>query len=130
MKRNTIGRFLMTGLISAAATVGTFIAYADDGPRPAARNIETRSVTVSYADLDLTKEAGVKSLYQRLRTAARQVCGNKDSRYLEDVKDWQRCHDSALETAVNNVGNVRLTAVHQERTGNSGHVVVPLAGLP
>ena len=130
MKRNTIGKFLMIGVIGVAATAGTFIACADDSQRPAARNVETRSVTVSYADLDLTKEAGIESLYQRLRTAARQVCGSKDSRYLEDVREWQRCHDAALENAVNNFGNVRLSAVHQERTGNPGRVVVPMAGLP
>lgn len=130
MKSNTIGRLSMIGVIGIAAASGAFTAYAGDAARQAARNVETRSVTVSYADLDLSKQAGVESLYQRLRVAAHSVCGSKDSRYPEDVRDWQRCHDAALEQAVHRLGNERLTAVHEVRTGHPERVVVPMAGLP
>ena len=33
------------------------------------------TVTVSFADLDLSKPAGAETLYQRIQAAARTVCG-------------------------------------------------------
>jgi UrcA family protein len=130
MKRNVIGKLWMIGMIGIAAAGGAFTADAGVVARPAARQVDTRSVTVRYADLDLSEQAGVESLYQRLRTAARHVCGSKETRYLEAVRDWRRCHNTALEQAIKEVANERLTAVHEDRAGHPGRVVVPMAGLP
>jgi UrcA family protein len=91
-----------------------------DGARADPGRTETRSIKVRYDDLDLTKEAGIQRLYLRLKLAARQVCGSPDTRQPADVRDRRRCVDQALGTAVTELGNARLTAVHDHASGAEG----------
>ena len=114
--------------VAIAAIAGGITAHADDGARASPHQIETRSVKVRYADLDLTQDAGIRALYQRLRLAARQACGSADSRLLADLRNWQRCFDAALGTAVQRLDHERLTALHRDRNGMRG--AVPVARLP
>jgi UrcA family protein len=77
-----------------------------------------RSMTVSYADLDLSGQAGVDALYSRLRTAADQVCGPKgDGRDLTRRFVWKQCYEAALDNAVRTVAHVGLSEVHLAQTG-------------
>jgi UrcA family protein len=41
------------------------------------------SVTVRYADLDLSRVAGAQTLYKRIKGAARSVCGDQGRRIEE-----------------------------------------------
>src|SRR5690606_5095384 len=52
---------------------------------------ETTSVSVPYADLDLTKPAGVAALEGRIAAAAKQICGKVEVRRVGDGADHQRC---------------------------------------
>jgi UrcA family protein len=80
---------------------------------------ESRSVTVSYADLDMRRAAGANTLYTRLRTAAHSVCSPKPHRGLEDRRDWNRCYSEALDEAVSATGSGELSALHLARTGRN-----------
>jgi len=72
----------------------------------------TRSETVKYADLDLSKPAGVKTLYARIEGAARTVCAPKPSPSdMAGTKDYNTCLSHAVDTAVAQVGNPDLTAM-------------------
>lgn len=53
-----------------AATLATALAV----PVPALAQTATRSVSVDYSDLDLTSDAGRKTLDKRIAAAARAVC--------------------------------------------------------
>ncbi|MBI2993911.1 MAG: UrcA family protein [Gammaproteobacteria bacterium] len=130
MKHKPVGRLLLIAVAAIAAVLGAAGTVAGDDRLPAARNMKARTVIVNYADLDLSKEAGIVTLYRRLNTAARQVCGNRDLRRLEEVKDWKRCNKTALEGAIDQVGNARLTALHEEKAGIRKQPLVPVAGLP
>ena len=71
---------------------------------PGAQEVE-RSVAVSYAGLDLSKEAGVDELYARLQDAAEQVCRSgvhtQSSLLLRQNSATKRaCYDEALSGAV------------------------------
>jgi UrcA family protein len=73
------------------------------------------SKIVSYADLDLSKPAGAQALYNRIKRAAREVCGSAD--YYKNVsppKAWRECVDTAVADAVAEVDRPSLTALHQE----------------
>ena len=92
-----------------------------------AASANTRSTTVSYSDLDLSGQAGINSLYNRLRTAAGEVCGAKgDGRNLSMRFAWKQCYDAALDNAVQTVAHVGLSQVHLAQTGrqvgNAQHV--------
>jgi UrcA family protein len=70
-----------------------------------------RSVTVSYADLDLSSPAGAKALYGRIQAAAKQVCGHAGADVIEQGI-WKSCYRSAVGDAVRKVNDPLLTAVH------------------
>lgn len=52
---------------------------------------ETRSVSVQYADLDLSSPAGMATLEGRIAAAARTICGRAEVRSVHDGADQQRC---------------------------------------
>jgi UrcA family protein len=84
---------------------------------PPAWAVETRSVSVRHADLDLGHEAGVRALYARLRVAAGNACGNYGPRDLAARADWRRCRDEALAGAVERFGDARVAEVHRLAQG-------------
>jgi UrcA family protein len=94
-------------LLMALLVLATGMATAAPNPH------EPPSVTVNYADLDLTKPAGAKTLYDRLKRAARNVCHPYDSNQMR--KRWRECYDQAIANAVADVDRPMLTALHAEK---------------
>lgn len=77
---------IITAAAAALASIGAAApAQAEDNNR------EYRSVTVSYADLNLNSEEGAKRLQYRITSAARKVCGPRPSRNLNQIMDYQQC---------------------------------------
>ena len=71
------------------------------------------AVKVTFNDLNLDQAAGVARLYQRLRVAARTVCGPDvavGTRLLS--REWRTCVASAVDRAVTEVDRPALTAYH------------------
>ena len=66
------------------------------------------ALTVHYSDLNMNTEAGVASLYNRIRHAAQQVCGEVDPRRLDKATAAQACVDHAIAVSVAAVGNTQL----------------------
>ena len=73
-----------------------------------------KSLKVSYADLDLSTQAGAATLYSRIRSAAKTVCGYDDSSYRHFA--FTRCFKQAVGNAVAQVNNPQLTALHQGKS--------------
>lgn len=68
---------------------------------------------VRYEDLDLTEAAGAESLHQRIRSAARDVCGF-GSAPLVLMGEVRKCVDDAVARAVLKVGEAQLIAYHAQ----------------
>jgi len=68
------------------------------------------SRTVRYSDLNLNTAAGANVLYQRIRGAAKQVCGDMDSRRLGEAAAAKACMDRAIVSSVSAVNSVQLTS--------------------
>jgi UrcA family protein len=80
----------------------------------------TRSTTVSYGDLDLSRRAGVDTLYRRIVAAGNSICAPKaDPRDLVAYRDWQQCLEGAVDDAVATVANPTLSQMHLDRTGRA-----------
>jgi UrcA family protein len=90
----------------AVCLLGTTIAWA--GP-PA-----TRSVEVSFRDLDLSTPSGAAKLYRRIYGAAQRVCGY-EATSVNEQSIWQNCVRPAVAAAVAAVNSPLLTELH------SGH---------
>jgi UrcA family protein len=92
---------LLCGAMTVCGLQGTARA-ADDGlPKE----------TVSYADLDISKPAGAKTLYGRIVTAAKHVCRDSSYGNLLGMKQERRCTDYAIDNAVKAVGSPALSAL-------------------
>lgn len=74
------------------------------------------TVTVRYADLDLSSPAGANALYGRIQAAARQVCGYPGTDLIEQ-SSWRSCYRSAVGNAVRKVNSPLLIAVHTGKPG-------------
>jgi UrcA family protein len=69
--------------------------------------------TVSFADLDISKPAGAKTLYGRIVTAANHVCRESASRDVFNRDGFKecRCVDLAIDKAVKDVNAPALSAL-------------------
>jgi UrcA family protein len=76
------------------------------------------STVVSYGDLNLATEAGVRALYLRIVGAARQICGAPDNRDLPEMRLSSNCRKEAIARGVQAVGNPLLVALHAAHGGH------------
>ena len=114
MRMRHLATFFGATLTIAAATSAT-VQAAD---RTASAT--TQSVTVSYADLDVSRQAGVDTLYRRIVAAADSACSPKpDTRDLVAHRDWEQCVDLAVDNAVAHIANPTLSQTHLARTGRA-----------
>ncbi len=75
-------------------------------------NVVTQSVTVSFADLDLSKDAGAHALLVRINAAAKQVCEPQD-RDFKLIASRRSCIETAVDRAVAEVNNPKVTSLRQ-----------------
>ena len=74
----------------------------------------TRSVEVSFRDLDLNTPSGAAKLYRRIQAAARNVCQYEPTSPRAQII-WQYCVLPTVDAAVAKVNSPLLTELH------SGH---------
>ena len=105
-------------LIALLGSTFAFAAHAEDG---VAIGSDQRTITVSYSGLDLADPAGMRSLYGRLKAAARVVCGGDISgvREVQRIFAHQDCVDDALDAAVGSIDNASLAALHRSSAQES-----------
>ena len=74
------------------------------------------SVSVSYAELDVSSPAGAEVLYDRLHQAAQEVCGVNERPtspfYTAGAADRKACYRDALDRAVAQVDEPLVTEQH------------------
>jgi UrcA family protein len=75
------------------------------------------TMTVSFAELDITKPRGLQVLYSRIENAARIVCGVEP--YLQPLsrtRQAKECYKTAVDDAVRQINRPTLTALHRAKT--------------
>ena len=99
--------------------VVTFVVTVLGGPAVVLANpisyIEVGKASVSYADLNLESEEGVRVLYRRLQYASKVVCSSKSLKItLSPFVNYQvrGCYRHTLSDAVDKVDNEALTHIH------------------
>lgn len=85
--------------------IGSLAATANATTTTAGPNAIVRQAVVSFADLDLETQAGAKTLLNRIKSAARRVCGVYDGGHIamEFRAQLHRCADQATARAVADV---------------------------
>ena len=102
----------------ASLFVAVAIAAASTGAANAESTYKISSVAVSYADLDLTRVEGVKTLSSRLGRAVDKVCGRKsDTASMTMRRKIATCRTESMNRAVAAIDAPLLTAFYQGSEG-------------
>jgi UrcA family protein len=109
MTGETIMKKLSGLLLFSAAVIAINAA-----PASAAEPVITRSTVVKFDDLDLSSDAGARTLYQRITRAAGRMCVDASDRFPQF--EYRNCVQRAVNDAVAKVDRQTLYAVHQSRT--------------
>ncbi len=100
-------------LIASAVVVLSIPAIA--GAVPHVNDAGQVVARVSYADLDLSSEAGLLTLYRRLQTESRSACGTHNYRKAGSIKQLRnnkQCYNDLLSKLVAKVNNAKLDEIH------------------
>jgi len=120
MKTITLRNTKHIALAAAAALCVSSVAvgaYAGE----AVNDVPTR--TVRYSDLNLGTQAGATALYNRIRHAAEEICGDPSSRQLADAAAAKACVARAISSSVHSVHSARLASVYDEHFDASGKTI-------
>jgi UrcA family protein len=94
--------------ITLAGVAAHLPAAADTPAATVTLAYETHSTVVRYDDLDLNREAGMRTLNARLESAAKQVCGPSDIRRLREHRFWHQCRSNAISNAIAQIDDRRF----------------------
>lgn len=104
---------------SALALTAALIGYAPLGnaaPIEGTITSASKSITVSYRELDITKPWGLEVLYSRIQHAARSVCDFDFSvKELGRMSTAKKCYLTAVDDAVRQINRPTLTAYHRAK---------------
>ncbi len=102
--------------------VATFVVIVLSGPAVVLAGTPSYSMhivhaqaSVSYADLNLENEEGVRVLYRRLRRASKEVCGVTSlliAGSIGHLQGTKQCYRETLSNAVDKFDNDDLTRIH------------------
>lgn len=82
---------------------------------------EIVSVKVSTRGLDLSSDAGARTMLTRVTRAAREVCGpSPDNRLLDEVAPYRRCVTSTTDRAVAGLANRNVAAANARQYRSGG----------
>jgi UrcA family protein len=101
--RNTVAAAVIFSVLSGVSTLGNANLSA----------VDVKSVSVSFADLNLAEKSGQQTLYERLKSAAADVCGGNRDKNLSVVRMQRQCYDHALDGAIGQVGSKGLDTIHE-----------------
>ena len=116
-----ISRFLATAALCAFGAAQATISTAGDADG-------VRSITVKFADLNLSNPQGAAALYSRIASAAREAC--EYSRYQEFAEARAQatiCVHHAIAEAVTKVNQPALIAVYNAKNRQPLPLPVALA---
>ena len=109
---------------STRVIVAALLATGNFALATAADNVQTRSETVRFPDLNTDSVQGAAVLYMRIARAADNVCGDTSSgRLLSTQRAYERCVQSAVGNAIAYINDPVVTAYAAGRG-----VTVPAAG--
>jgi len=102
----------MKSIALAAALAGIVLcssAHAQSGE-------QTKSVTVRYADLNLSDPAGAKVMLGRIKRAVETVCGGEpDLRELGQMQAFRGCERESIHHALDVLDAPQVTALYKAR---------------
>jgi UrcA family protein len=100
---------VLATVIGSASTIGAAAELTDAVPNR----------IVKFGDLDLGHSVGAAAAYQRIKSAAHEVCQPLNYRSLESDVRERECSKEAVGHAVMAINSPALTSYHLAQTGQS-----------
>ena len=110
-KRIDVRYLVLATLAAACMGVSSTAVHAADDSEP-------MKTTVRYADLNLANPQGVEQPYQRIVSAARQVCSAADGRTLQEKAQFWAAPNSRLRAPLLRLTSRRWRRCIPSRRGN------------
>jgi UrcA family protein len=110
MKSSIAKRCALIGVATVAA--GLAVNQASAAPSDS----EPTQVVVRYSDLDLSQPHDARTLYTRIRIAAREACGDVYRDDLARIVKFDACMEQAVTAAVAKVSSPQVSEIHQAQT--------------
>lgn len=115
MKNSALTRKLARGTAAAVLALSACVGVLSTAST-ATPDANVPMATVHYGDLDLSTDAGAKTLYNRISMVAKQVCPSDESRDLSRLSIARACQQAAIERAVRSVNSPHLAAAFAAAT--------------
>lgn len=77
-------------------------------------DVDVKSTKVSFQDLNLQQAEDQHTLLDRLQDAARDVCGSREARSVQEFKRSRDCADEAVTDAIEDIGSTELMALQTQ----------------
>jgi UrcA family protein len=100
---------IATAIFGALASTFSAVSAADAGTKPV-------SLTVKFADLNISKPPGTAVLYARINAAAESACSFY---WFKSDADQNRCVHDAIANAVMKINQPALSAVYNAKNKTS-----------
>jgi UrcA family protein len=112
-------------VLATLAALGLFATAYAASARPMIETADMVSTPVSYADLNLSTEAGAKVMLRRITNAARDICGSEPPRKEFDTYHlYGACLKTVTDRAVAKLNSPLVTALN---SGDDDKIAVILA---
>jgi UrcA family protein len=109
---------ILAATIFAALTCGiATVSFASDGT-------DALQAKVKYDDLNVSSSSGAATLYNRIRTAAENVCHPFNNRDFASQKLLAACVHEAMSDAVKEVNQPALFTIYNAKTGASKPIML------
>ena len=105
---------MLTKSIITAITAALAFGFAS-GQTAAAQPVDTISLKVFVGDLNISNEAGAKVALERIRAAARSICGSEPSAPLSRTMVYAPCVRNITDRAVASLDSPVVTALNGGR---------------
>jgi UrcA family protein len=117
MKRFSIAAAVFTAALFVPALAGEASVVVQGLAPTSAGGYQIKTVKVAFADLDISTGQGAAALLDRIQTASRIVCGERNGTLMnaERVKEFAACQTHATKIAVRTIGAPSLVQVATQR---------------
>jgi len=111
-----IPRVVLRAALATAVACGVTLTTTATADEP---NGEPLTKVVSFADLNVNNDAGIRVLHSRLQVAAKQVCRPFTGKTLRQIAESRKCFDQAITQSIKQIDRPALTAHHLDWTGKA-----------
>jgi UrcA family protein len=110
---------MKTSILTFALGASVLALVAAPAASVSAQPEQSPSVTVKYSDLNISNREGARTVYRRIESTARNLCGDEpDIHDVGALHSWRACVNTSVDNAVGRLDAPMVTALNGGRSGS------------